>query len=216
MRDREQFEVHLYHHCNLAPLPVSLQTSGLHRPNMTLIALAAWLLFFNHGLALDSSLSLASYTGHGLESRSAVTSTFSFLPVATIEVESEQLNLSGVIQFASVATAAPCPTIRASWNKSTAFPYQQSSPPVPSSNQALNRSSGFPTNGTKTAPFILATSSISFSTSIPSSLVFDHNPATLLSTAIANASIFTGSGSQFGFSDSLVLLLIGVVQMAMA
>lgn len=184
------------------------------RSNIALIGFAAWLLFINHGLALDSSPSLASYTGHGPEAYSAETSTFSFPPVATIEVESEQLNLSGVIQFASVTSVASCPTTRGSWNKSTAFSYQQSS--LPASNQTLNGSSGFPTNGTKTAPFILATSTISSSTSVTSSLIYNHNPATLLpSTTIANVS-FTGSGSHLGFSDSLLLLLVGAVQMGIA
>jgi hypothetical protein len=190
------------------------------RPKMIRIAITAWLLFLNHGLALGTSTPPEPSTSSGVVHRacSAETRTSGILPQVTVEVESEHLNISGIIQFKSVTTVlASCPTTSRAWTKSSIVPYEQSSRPVSWSNQTFNGSNSSNTKATVMPASTQSTSFTSSSTSAGSSLVFDHRPAPSVPlTASSNTTMFTGFGYHTAYADPLVWILFGMVHIGMA
>lgn len=179
---------------------------------MILVTLTSWILFLTCGLALQTSPSLTSHTTEELEECLGQTSTSGSLPVATIEVKSEPLNLSVVVQIASVTVVAS-PTVQIAWNSSKSDYYQPTTKLL-SSNQTSNRTN---VSSTKviTSPIMASNPSLSSSSAV-SSLIFDHNPSLpLLPASVTNTSAFTSSGSYLTSSDPLFLLLISAIQMGM-
>ncbi|KAH6670172.1 hypothetical protein B0J14DRAFT_565925 [Halenospora varia] len=187
---------------------------------MIRIAFTAWLLFLSHGLALATSVTSELSTSSGViyKECSIETSTSEILPQATVEVESEYLNLSGIIRFESVTTVVvSCPTTSRAWNKSSVFPYEQSSRPISWSNQTFNGSSFLITKATIMPDFTQTASFASSSTLAGSSLVFDYRPAPSVPLPTSsNTPMFTGFGYHAVYADPLVWLLFGMVHLGMA
>jgi hypothetical protein len=207
---------------------------------MLLVTLTSWILFLKYGLAFESSPSFTSYTNDELEECLGQTSTSSFLPVATIEVKSEYLNLSVAVQVASITVVASS-TVQIALNSSKSDYYQPITKPLsltqissPTVQIASNRSKSddcqpttkpLSTNQTSNrtdvssakviiSPMMASNPSSSSSSLAVSSLIFDHNPSLpLLPTSVTNTSALTSSGSYLGSSDTLFLLLISAIQM---
>ncbi|RDL30207.1 uncharacterized protein BP5553_10485 [Venustampulla echinocandica] len=161
---------------------------------MLQIIFAAWMLFVYHGLTLATLVPVPEPAHSSLTRTSA-------LPEVTVEIGSEHLNFSVIVQLSSLACSS-CVAKQTSWNRSTAVPYQSS--PLSSPNQTFDVTTPTPTKGR-----IVAISSWP-SASATASLISDPNRP----PASVNASTFIGSAFHPGSPGFLGLLLGGVLQLA--
>jgi hypothetical protein len=112
--------------------------------------LTIWLLFFEYGLALKNPSLLVLYADE-LDTCLAQYNTAGWLPLVTIIVESENVNISSVIQFSIITTAALYPTTSA---------FQNISHISLSSNQTSSGSIASPTTRTIPSPSSFLSTSI--------------------------------------------------------
>jgi hypothetical protein len=177
-----------------------------------LVILTSWILFLKYGLAFKSSPSFTLYTNNELEECLGQTGTSSFLPVATIEVKSEYLNLSVAVQVVSITIVASS-TVQIALNSSKLDDCQPTTKPL-FSNQTSNRTD-VSSKKVVISPMMASSPSSSSSSLAVSSLIFDHNQSLpLLPTSVTNTSALTSSGSylQVRSFDTSFLLLISAIQ----
>jgi hypothetical protein len=115
---------------------------------------------------------------------------------ATVNFESQHLNISGVIEFANITVITTCST-QMSWNESTVF-------------QASNKSY---MKSQEIGTVVHATSSPSSLSAIVSSLAFDKNTTPQASATQFSPAPFTSSGSRFYWKlpDSFAFILAAAV-----